>query len=104
MPIIYVSYIIGMSAIYDRIQAITNLASRRKAIKSLSDSNKKEYIRHQTNLRQRKYMSDPVNRVNAYLLNNVYRQSVLPLIPGKSVEYKRRRTAYMRSYRASKGV
>jgi hypothetical protein len=36
-----------MSAIYDRIQAITHYGDRRKAIKALSASEKKAYVSHQ---------------------------------------------------------
>lgn len=89
-----------MSAVYDRIQAITNVSARRKAIKSLSAENKKEYVRHQTNLRQRRYMSDPTNRTVAYMLNNAYRHSIPDV--NKSREYRLKRTAYMRAYRAKK--
>ena len=87
-----------MSAVYHRVQAITDYGQRRKAIKSLSADNKKEYMRHQTNLRQRRYMSDPTNRAVAYMLNNAYRQSIPD--PVKSREYTKKRTAYMRAYRA----
>ena len=89
-----------MPAIYDRIQAITNISARRKAIKALSPNEKKEYIRYQSNLRQRRYMADPVKRTLAYTLNNVYRQSILPLIPNKYQEYKQKKASYMREYRA----
>ena len=87
-----------MSAVYDRVQAITDIASRRKAIKSLSADNKKEYTRHQTNLRQRRYMSDPTNRAVAYRQNNFYRQSIPDA--QKSREYRQKRNAYIRAYRA----
>ena len=90
------------SVIYDRIQAIPKYGDRRRAIKALSENDKKSYIRYQTNLRQRKYMSDNVNRTLAYGLNNVYRQSILPLIPGKSQEHRRKKAAYMKAYRAKK--
>ncbi len=39
---------------YNRIQAITSLGERRKAIKALSESPKKDYTNYQSNLRKKK--------------------------------------------------
>ena len=91
-----------MSAVYDRIQAITDVASRRKAIKNLSADNKKEYVRHQTNLRQRRYMSDPVKRTNAYVLNAIYKNFIKALHPEKARQNRIKHAQYMREYRARK--
>jgi hypothetical protein len=55
---------------YKRIQAITVVAARRKAIKSLSDPETKAYTNYQANLRKKKFMFDANNRDRVYADNN----------------------------------
>ena len=90
------------SELYSRIQSITDYASRRKAIKALSETDKKSYVRYQTNLRQRRYMSHPVHRTNAYVLNAIYKNFIKALQPEKARQNKIKHAAYMRQYRARK--
>ena len=90
------------SAIYNRIQSIASYGLRRKAIKALSESDKKSYIRYQTNLRQRKYMSDPRKRERTYAYNRKYKQNIDMLYTHRSQENRIKHAAYMRAYRAKK--
>ena len=60
--------------IYKRIQAISSFADRRKALKDLSDVDKKAYKRYQTNLRQKKFMSDAQNRDRVYAEKREYKR------------------------------
>jgi hypothetical protein len=93
-----------MSAIYDQIKAITHYGDRRKAIKALSASEKKAYVRHQAMLRQRKYMSDPKKRAAAYAYVREYRKSITLMYPERIQRDRAQRAAYMRAYRARKKV
>ena len=88
------------SEIYNNIQAITDFAQRRKAIKALSENDKKSYVRYQTNLRQRRYMSHPVHRTLAYTLNAEYKKMVKVLHPDKARQNRIKHAEYMRQYRA----
>ena len=90
------------SEIYNNIQAITDFAQRRKAIKALSENDKKSYVRYQTNLRQRRYMSHPVHRTNAYVLNAIYKNFIKALHPDKARQNRIKHAQYMREYRARK--
>ena len=90
------------SELYNRIQAITDNAQKRKAIKSLSEADKKSYVRYQTNLRQHKYMSNPVNRALAYTLNAVYKNFVKALQPEKARQNRTKHAEYMRAYRQAR--
>ena len=87
------------SELYNRIQAITDNAQRRKAIKALSENDKKSYVRYQTNLRQRKYMSNPVNRTLAYVMNAEYKKMVKVLHPNRARQNRTKHAEYMRMYR-----
>lgn len=62
--------------IYNRIQSITDITARRKAIKELSDDDKKAYTNYQSNLRKKKFMSDANNRDRVYAANNLYKEIV----------------------------
>ena len=48
--------------IYDRIQGIAGLTEKRRAIKALSEADKRAYTNHQSNLRQKRFMRDVNNR------------------------------------------
>ena len=99
----FLEYIIGMSSeLYNRIQSITDNAQKRKAIKSLSEAEKKSYVRYQTNLRQRKYMSNPVNRTLAYVLNAEYKKMIKVLHPNKARQNRTKHAEYMRAYRQAR--
>ena len=60
--------------IYNRIQAITDIGSRRKALKALSDADKKAYTNYQSNLRKKKFMSNANNRDRVYVENREYKK------------------------------
>ena len=92
------------SELYSRIQSITDYALRRKAIKALSETDKKSYVRYQTNLRQKRYMSNPKHKALAYRYNTEYKKTVAMLYPEKARQNKIKHTAYMRQYRARKRV
>ena len=89
------------SDIYNRIQAITNYAQRRKAIKALSEHEKKSYVRYQTNLRQRKYMSNPINRTLVYTMNAIYKNT-RKTIPERARLDRLKHAEYMRKYRQAR--
>ena len=64
-------------AIYDRIQAITQIGPRRKAIAEMrknSEADYNNYIKYQTNLRKQKYMKDPDNRKTVYENNKQWKK------------------------------
>ena len=89
------------SELYSRIQSIADYALRRKAIKALSESDKKSYVRYQTNLRQRKYMTNPVNRTIAYTMNAIHRRNI-NINPERARKNRLKQAEYMRKYRARK--
>ena len=89
------------SELYSRIQSITDYAQRRKAIKALSETDKKSYVRYQNNLRQRKYMSNPVNRTNAYIHNAVYK-NIIKVDAHRARQNRIRHAEYMRMYRQAR--
>ena len=90
------------SEIYNKIQSITDYALRRKAVKALSENDKKCYVRYQTNLRQRRYMSDPRKRQLMYKYVNEYKKMIKMLYPEKARQNRIKHAAYMRAYRARK--
>ena len=92
------------SAIYNRIQSIASYGLRRKAIKALSDDDKKSYVRYQTNLRQRRYMSDPRKRDLMYAYNREYKKMIKMQFPERARLDRIQAAAYMRAYRAKKKV
>jgi hypothetical protein len=68
---------------YKRIQAITSLGERRKAIKAMSESQKKDYKNYQSNLRKKKFMKDANNRDSVYAENREYKEKVRKKNPEK---------------------
>lgn len=75
--------------IFNRIQAISNIADKRKAIKELSDDDRKAYKRYQINLRQKKFMSDPDKRAKVYANKNEYKKNIRANNPDKAREIVR---------------
>ena len=66
-------------ALYDRIQAIKPYGLRRKAIAEMRDKSGADYyayINYQSNLRKKKYMSDPDNRDKVYKKNREYKAKI----------------------------
>ena len=60
--------------IYNRIQGIASLGEKHKAIKALSSSDKNAYMKYQTNLRQKKFMSDANNMDRVYAEKREYKK------------------------------
>ena len=69
---------------YKRIQAITDIAAKCKAIKALSESDKKAYTNYQSNLRQKKFLRDANNRYRVYADNREYKSQVRKKISEKA--------------------
>ena len=89
------------SELCSRIQAITDYAQRHKAIKALAEADKKSYVRYQTNLRQRCYMSHPVNRTIAYTMNAICHNHI-KIDPEKARQHRIKHAAYMQMYRQAR--
>jgi hypothetical protein len=68
---------------YKRIQAITSIGERRKAIKALSESQKKDYTNYQSNLRKKKFLKDANNRDKVYAENKEYKAQIRKKNPEK---------------------
>jgi|LakMenE01Jun11ns_1017448.scaffolds.fasta_scaffold9824163_1 hypothetical protein len=75
--------------IYNKIQAITNIAQRRQAIKELSQSDKKKYETYQTNVRQKRFMQDVNNREKVYAEKREYHKRKIQENPEKAREVLR---------------
>ena len=75
--------------LFNKIQAISNNADKRKAIKDLSDADKKVYKRYQANLRQKKYMDNHDIRTKVYANKNEYKKIIRAKYPDKAKEIVR---------------
>lgn len=75
--------------IFNKIQELSNIADKRKAIKELSDDDRKAYKRYQINLRQKKFMSDPHKRAKVYADKKEYKQKIKAYNPDKVREIVR---------------
>jgi len=75
--------------IFNRIQALSNIADKRKAIKDLSHDDRIAYKRYQINLRQKKFMSDPDKRAKVYADKNEYKKNIRANNPDKAREIVR---------------
>lgn len=82
--------------LYNRIQAIPHRGTRYAAIKALSSSEKDAYIRHQTNLRQKKFMTDDTNKNTVYTKKREYKKKQRQNNPEKVREIVR---GYVRRFR-----
>ena len=82
---------------YKRIQAITDLGARRRAIKAMSESDKKAYLAYQSNLREKKYMKDANNRDKVYADNKERKAQYRKKNPEKARAIVRE---YVRKFRA----
>jgi hypothetical protein len=82
---------------YKRIQAITSLSERRKAIKALSESQKRDYTNYQSNLRKKKFMKDANNCDRVYADNREYKEKVSKQNPEKVKAIVRK---YVHKFRA----
>ena len=83
--------------IYNRIQGITDRASRNKAIKALSESDKKAYVNYQSNLRKKRFLSDPNMRAKVYADNASYKERQRKANPEKARALVRK---YVQDFRA----
>ena len=66
-------------AIFDKIQAITQIGSRRKAIAEMrekSPADHRLYVNYQSNVRKKEYMKDPDNRAKVYMKNREYKARI----------------------------
>ncbi len=81
---------------YKRIQAITSLGERRKAVKALSESQKRDHTNYQSNLRKKKFMKDANNRDRVYADNREYKENVRKKNPEKARAIVRE---YVRKFR-----
>jgi hypothetical protein len=81
---------------YKRIQAITDIAAKRQAIKALSESDKKAYTNYQSNLRKKKFLRDANNRDRVYADNREYKSQVRKKNPEKARAIVRE---YVRKFR-----
>ena len=75
--------------IFNKIQQLSNIADKRKAIKDLSDDDRKAYKRYQINLRQKKFMSDPDKKAKVYANKNQYKKNFRANNPDKAREIVR---------------
>jgi len=69
--------------IYNKIQAIQNFADRRKALKDLTPLDKISYQKYQTNLRQKKFMTNPLNKDRVYAQKSQYKKEYRKNNPDK---------------------
>ena len=82
--------------IFNKIQELSNIADKRKAIKDLSDDDRKAYKRYQINLRQKKFMSDADKRAKAYDKKKEYKHNLKANNPDKVREIVR---GYVKRFR-----
>lgn len=75
--------------IYNRIQAIQNIGDRRKALKDLAAVDKKAYEKYQTNLRQKKFMSNAQNKDRVFAEKREYKKEYRKKNPEKAREIVR---------------
>ena len=75
--------------LFNKIQALSNYADKRKAIKELSDVDKIAYKRFQANLRQKKFMSNPDTRNKVYTDKKIYKKYIRASNPDKAKEIVR---------------
>jgi hypothetical protein len=87
---------------YKRIQAITSLSQRRKAIKALSESQKIDYTNYQSNLRKKKFLKDANNHDRVYAENREYKEKVRKQNPEKAHAIVREYVRKFRERHASK--
>ncbi len=87
---------------YNRIQAITSLGERRKAVKALSESQKRDYTNYQSNLRKKKFMRDANNRDRVYADNREYKENVRKQNPERVRAIVREYVRKFRERRAAK--
>ena len=60
--------------IYNRIQGLASVTEKRRAIKALSDADKRAYTNYQSNLRQKRFMKDANNRDRVYAEKREYKK------------------------------
>ena len=87
---------------YKRVQAITSLGERRKAIKAMSESEKRSYLAYQSNLRKKKFMQDANNRDKVYAENKEYKAKIRKKNPEKVKAIVREYVRKFRERHASK--
>jgi acetone carboxylase gamma subunit len=83
--------------IYNKIQAIEDICARRKALKELTEDDKKAYVRCQTNMRQQKYRQD--NKEQANIRSRIAMKKLREENPEK---YREMNIQHNRVYRAKK--
>jgi|688.fasta_scaffold244358_2 hypothetical protein len=83
--------------IYNKIQAIEDMCAMRKALKELTEDDKKAYIRYQTNIRQQKYRQD--NKEQANIRSRIAMKKLRDENPEK---YREMNIEHNRVYRAKK--
>lgn len=88
--------------VYNKIQAIKNIADRRKAIKELSQSDKKIYEKYQSNVRQKRFMQDVNKREKVYAEKREYHQRKIQENPEKAREILRGYVARFRERQKQK--